>query len=77
MTGAVAVVVPGIPIAHAAPVVPRTAVTAPAPVISIHLDMPYLDVSGRGIPYRPPIGMRGGQSLAALSEAEFHSLPGM
>jgi hypothetical protein len=42
-----------------------------APVVTIHLDQPYLDVSGRGIPYRPPSGMRSGEPVAHLSEYAF------
>jgi hypothetical protein len=44
------------------------------PVVSFHMDAPYLDATGRGVPYRPSQGMRGGEALAALSEAELFSL---
>jgi hypothetical protein len=44
-----------------------------APVVSFHLDQPYLDMTGRGVPYIPPPGMRSGQSIADLSEHAFHS----
>jgi hypothetical protein len=51
---------------------------APSPrlsaVVSFHLDQPYLDESGRGLPYRPPRGLRSGQGLAELSELEFRTL---
>ncbi len=43
------------------------------PVVSFHLDQPYLDMTGRGIPYRPPPGMRSGQPVAELSEHAFRS----
>jgi hypothetical protein len=41
-----------------------------APVVSFHLDRPYLDLTGVGKPYIPPAGMRSGAPLAALSEEE-------
>ncbi len=41
-----------------------------APVVSFHLDQPYLDLTGLEKPYVPPVGMRSGASLAALSEQE-------
>jgi len=44
-----------------------------APVVSFHMDQPYLDMSGRGVPYLPPSGMRSGQALAELSEEVFMS----
>ena len=44
------------------------------PVVSFHFDQPYLDESGRGLPYRPPRGLRSGQGLAQLSEQEFRTL---
>lgn len=40
------------------------------PVVSFHLDQPYLDVTGLEKPYVPPVGMRSGAPLAALSEEE-------
>lgn len=43
-------------------------------VVSFHLDQPYLDLSGRAEPYRPPAGLRGGEALAALTEAQYRSL---
>jgi hypothetical protein len=46
----------------------------PTPVVSFFLDQPYLDMSGSGMPYRPPQGMRAGQPLAALNELEFRNL---
>ena len=56
---------PGLP---AAP-----AVLAP-PVVSFHMDQPYLDVSGKAVPYHPPRGLRSAQSLAELSDEAFHCL---
>ena len=40
------------------------------PVVSFHLDQPYLDLTGTQKPYVPPVGMRSGASLAGLSEEE-------
>jgi hypothetical protein len=42
-----------------------------AAVVSIHMDQPYLDLTGRAQPYVPPNGVRAGASIAHLSEAEF------
>ena len=39
------------------------------PVVSFHLDQPYLDRTGLEQPYIPPAGMRSGAPLAALSDA--------
>jgi len=41
-----------------------------APVVSFHLDQPYLDLTGLEKPYVPPVGMRSG---ASLSEEEVFS----
>jgi hypothetical protein len=41
-----------------------------APVVSFHLDQPYLDLTGLEKPYIPPAGMRSGAPLAALSEEQ-------
>ena len=41
-----------------------------SPVVSFHLDQPYLDLTGLEKPYIPPAGMRSGAPLAALSEEE-------
>jgi hypothetical protein len=40
-------------------------------VVSIHMDQPYLDASGRALPYVPPDGVRAGAPVAHLSEMEF------
>ena len=40
-------------------------------VIAIHMDQPYVDATGRALPYLPPDGMRGGLAVAHLSETEF------
>lgn len=41
------------------------------PVVSIHMDQPYLDLTGRAVPYYAPQGMRSGEPLAHLSEEVF------
>jgi hypothetical protein len=46
---------------------PRLAIT-PMPVMSFHLDQPYMDRSGEEKPYVPPAGMRGGAPLASLGD---------
>jgi len=38
------------------------------PVVSFHMDHPYLDWSGTAVPYYPPPGVRSGQVLANLDE---------
>ncbi|MEJ1962376.1 MAG: hypothetical protein WDO56_12875 [Gammaproteobacteria bacterium] len=38
------------------------------PVVSFHLDQPYVDLTGLETPYVPPAGMRSGEPLAALSD---------
>jgi hypothetical protein len=42
-----------------------------AAVVSIHMDQPYLDATGRELPYLPPAGVRAGMAVAHLSETEF------
>jgi len=42
-------------------------------VVSIHMDQPYLDTTGRALPYDPPAGVRGAAPVAHLSETEFRS----
>ena len=44
-----------------------------SPVVSFHLDRPYLDLTGLEKPYVPPAGMRSGAPLAALGEEEILS----
>jgi len=45
----------------------------PDPVVSFHMDQPYLDMTGTAIPYIPPAGTRSGQPLAELSVEEFYA----
>jgi hypothetical protein len=42
-----------------------------AAVVSIHMDQPYVDVTGRALPYFPPPGLRAAAPVAHLSETEF------
>ena len=44
------------------------------PVVSFHMDQPYLDTTGTAIPYYPPPGVRSGDSAARLSEDVFRSM---
>jgi len=44
-----------------------------SPVVSIHMDQPYVDLSGRAVPYLPPVGLRGAAPVAHLSEMEIRS----
>jgi len=45
-----------------------------SPVVSFHMDRPYLDMTGTAIPYYPPPGVRSGDSAAELSEDVFRSM---
>jgi len=45
-----------------------------SPVVSFHMDQPYLDMTGTAIPYYPPPGVRSGESAARLSEDLFRSM---
>lgn len=51
------------------PLVARLALNG-GPVLSLHLDQPYLDPTGTAEPYRPPAGMRSADVLAGLSDIE-------
>jgi hypothetical protein len=60
-------------VAH--PLVAAANPKAPArePVVSFHMDQPYLDMTGTAVPYIPPAGTRSGQPLAELSAEEFYA----
>ena len=45
----------------------------PEPVVSFHMDQPYLDMTGTAVPYIPPAGTRSGQPLSELSVEEFYA----
>jgi len=49
------------------------AARARGPVVSIHMDQPYIDPTGNAIPYHPPDGLRSAEPIARLSEVEFRS----
>lgn len=57
--------------AVAAPKVPVSQAASRPPVVGFHMDRPYLDLTGTAEPYLPAAGLRSGQALAELSEAEF------
>ena len=41
------------------------------PVLSFHLDRPYLDLTGMEKAYRPPDGTRSGAPLAAIKDEQW------
>jgi len=51
-----------------------TARPACKPVVSIHMDRPYLDWTGTAIPYCPPDGARSGEPAARLSDEAFRRM---
>lgn len=52
-----------------APLVAHLAVNG-VPVLSLHLDQPYLDPTGTAEPYRPPAGLRSADAIAGMSDME-------
>ena len=56
------------PLAGGALVLLPALTLAPGPVLSFHLDQPYVDPTGLAQPFVPPTGMRSGAPLAALSD---------
>jgi hypothetical protein len=44
------------------------------PVVSFHMDRPYLDPTGTAMPYHPPIGARSGAPAARFSEETFRRI---
>ncbi|MGC2332069.1 MAG: twin-arginine translocation signal domain-containing protein [Candidatus Acidiferrales bacterium] len=44
------------------------------PVVSFHMDRPYIDRSGRAMPYHPPRGACSGEPAARLSEEAFRRM---
>jgi hypothetical protein len=44
------------------------------PVISFHMDQPYLDITGAALPYLPPNGARSGEPAAHFDEATFRGM---
>jgi hypothetical protein len=58
------------PESSAAPTMPAV---GRAPVVGFYMERPYLDMTGTAEPYVPPAGLRSGQAMAGLSEAEWLS----
>jgi len=44
------------------------------PVVSFHMDRPYIDPTGTAEPYLPPHGARSGEHAARLDEATFRRI---
>jgi hypothetical protein len=57
---------------------PTEACTSPVPprkpVVSFHMDRPYIDRSGTAMPYHPPPGVCSGEPAASLSEEAFRRM---
>jgi hypothetical protein len=60
-------------VAHSLEAAANFIAPAPEPVVSFHMDQPYLDMTGTAVPYIPPAGTRSGQPLAELSAEEFYA----
>jgi hypothetical protein len=43
-------------------------------VVSFHMDRPYLDPTGRAMPYHPPRGARSAEHAGRLSEEAFRRI---
>jgi hypothetical protein len=56
--GAALTLIPAVPLPAALSIRSRQ------PVVSFHMDQPYLDWSGTAMPYYPPPGIRSGQIVA-------------
>ena len=56
---------------------PLQSLAMSAPVLSFHLDQPYIDPTGAALVYRPPAGARGGAPVAELSDAELSRYYGL
>jgi hypothetical protein len=59
-----------VPVAGGALVLAPTLVLKGAPVLTLHLDQPYIDNTGMAEPYRPPAGLRSADALAGMSDME-------
>ncbi|HEX4003012.1 MAG TPA: hypothetical protein VHX36_10215 [Candidatus Acidoferrales bacterium] len=44
------------------------------PVVSFHMDRPYIDRTGTAMPYDPPRGARSAEPAACLSEEAFRRM---
>jgi len=60
-------------VAHPAAVEANPIAQHPEPVVSFHMDQPYLDMTGTAVPYLPPAGTRSGQPIAELSVEDFYA----
>jgi hypothetical protein len=47
---------------------------ARGPVVSFHMDRPYIDPTGTAMPYLPPSGTRSGAPVARFSEETFRRM---
>lgn len=45
------------------------------PVVSFHMDQPYLDMTGAALPYLPPDGVRSAEPAASFDEEVFRGMP--
>ncbi len=45
------------------------------PVVSFHMDQPYLDMTGAALPYLPPDGARSAECAAHFDEEAFRGMP--
>jgi hypothetical protein len=75
-SGALVAVAPCVSLARVPAAIQSPATSVATPVVSFLMDAPYLDVTGTAVPYRPPVGLRSGEPLAALSDAEYYCLYG-
>lgn len=53
---------------------PASPVEQRRPVVSFHMDRPYIDPTGTAMPYRPPSGARSGAPAARFSEETFRRM---
>ena len=68
MAAATSLIAVGLPRIPAAAALALT--RAARPVVSFHMDQPYVDLSGSAKPYLPPLGSRSASPLGALDAQE-------
>ena len=66
-----------VPLAGGALMVLPAACIRNAPVLSFHLDQPYVDLTGTAERYVPPAGMRSAAPLAQLSDMQLGRFYGL
>ncbi|HTW25185.1 MAG TPA: twin-arginine translocation signal domain-containing protein [Candidatus Baltobacteraceae bacterium] len=44
------------------------------PIVSFHMDRPYVDWTGTAEPYYPPVGARSAEAASRLSEEAFRRM---